>query len=752
MKEADHTELILKKGPSGKITYVSSSLAEFIGVSANELLGSTYQLPVHDEDKEFSAKAFARLKEPPHACYVEQRVKTPQGWRWVAWHHTLINKENEEGPETLYLGRDITEEKEAVQELEEKKERLDHILKGTNVGTWEWDIKTGETILNEKWANIIGYTLEEIQPTTFKTWEQFAHPEDLKVSDEYLQKIFAGELDYYEVECRMRHKEGHWVWVLDRGAVSKWDEEGNPKYMSGTHQDITKRKKAEASLKQRDSILSAMGYAADLLLKRTDLNSLDKMLEEFGKASDASRSYIFEVYEEDGVMYTSQRLEWSAPGIESQIDNQEMQHVTFDEMGIGRWEGILASGEPVSSLIKDLPEGEQELLTSQDIQSILVLPIFVGDDWWGFIGFDQCEKEKKWSSIEVEALRAAANIFGTALQRVQSEEQLRLQSAALDSAANAMYITNREGELEWINPAWTRMTGYTREEAIGQNNRILKSGVHGEEFYKDLWNTLLSGKVWSGELVNRKKSGEEYYEMQTITPLLNKQGVVTHFIGFKQDITDRKKAENELKKSLQEKETLLAEIHHRVKNNLAVVSGMMQLQAQHSDDQELKDELFNSVTRIKTIASVHELLYQSESFTHLSFSGNIRRLLDQLSSTLDVGKEIQVSMDGDEVMIDVSQALPASLIANEVITNAFKHAFEGRESGQLEISLTENEDEVTLIMKDDGVGFDYETSDRSSLGLQLIHILTLQLEGEHHFENTGEGTLFTLRFMKAKME
>ena len=153
-----------------------------------------------------------------------------------------------------YVGiqRDITDKRQAEQSLVSERQRLSDIIRGTNVGTWEWNVQTGATIFNQRWAQMIGYTLEELDPVSISTWQHFAHPDDLEKSAIQLQKHFAGELDYYEFESRMLHKDGHWVWVLDRGRVSQWTEDGKPLLMMGTHQDITDRKNAEEQLRTRE--------------------------------------------------------------------------------------------------------------------------------------------------------------------------------------------------------------------------------------------------------------------------------------------------------------------------------------------------------------------------------------------------------------------------------------------------------------------------------------------------------------------
>jgi diguanylate cyclase (GGDEF)-like protein/PAS domain S-box-containing protein len=140
--------------------------------------------------------------------------------------------------------------REANRKLDEERQRLKEIIWGTNAGTWEWKIQTGETHFNERWAEIIGYTLAELEPLSIETWMAHCHPEDFEKSGELLQKTFAGETDHYECECRMRHKDGSWVWVLDRGKVVEWDADGNPLRMSGTHADITPSKAVEAEIRR----------------------------------------------------------------------------------------------------------------------------------------------------------------------------------------------------------------------------------------------------------------------------------------------------------------------------------------------------------------------------------------------------------------------------------------------------------------------------------------------------------------------
>ena len=154
-------------------------------------------------------------------------------------------------------------------------------------------------------------------------------------------------------------------------------------------------------------------------------------------------------------------------------------------------------------------------------------------------------------------------VFQNITDRKQAEEQLRLQSAALDAAANAIIITDNNGMIEWVNPAFRELTGFSPAEALGKNPRsLVKSGKHENSFYKYMWDTILSGKVWRGELINRRKDGSTYHEEQTITPLRDDSDAITRFIAVKQDISERKQAEEELRhKSTHD---ILTDLYNRV--------------------------------------------------------------------------------------------------------------------------------------------------------------------------------------------
>ncbi|HOW68826.1 MAG TPA: response regulator, partial [Candidatus Paceibacterota bacterium] len=161
---------------------------------------------------------------------------------------------------SLLRAEELLEER--TRQLRDEHARLEAILQGTRAGTWEWNVQTGHVICNERWAEIVGYTLAELSPVSIKTWEGLAHPHDIKHSRQLLERHFAGQLPYYDCTCRMRHKDGHWVWVRDHGKVTAWAKEDRPLWMSGTHIDISEHKKAEEALQIKEERLEETAHIA----------------------------------------------------------------------------------------------------------------------------------------------------------------------------------------------------------------------------------------------------------------------------------------------------------------------------------------------------------------------------------------------------------------------------------------------------------------------------------------------------------
>jgi PAS domain S-box-containing protein len=502
-----------------------------------------------------------------------------------------------------------------------------------------------------------------------------------------------------------------------------------------------------------------------------------------------------------------------------------------------------------------------------------------------------------WTEALVRALFDDGGRFGGFLgvsrdisERKKAEEQIRLQSAALEAAADGIVIADREGRIVWANPAFSRLTGYSLPEAQGQNPRFLKSGRQDRSFYQAMWQTILSGRVWRGELINRRKDGSLYTEAMVITPLRDSNRAVTHFIAIKQDVTERKRveaqyrllfetmaqgviyldsggrvvsanaaaerilglssdqlqgqttfdprraairedgspfpgeshpamvafragkpvsdvvmgflypgsqelrwinvnaiplfmageskpyqvyatfdditarkqAEDQLRASLNEKVVLLQEIHHRVKNNLQVISSLLDMQAMRTPDPLAAQVLQDSQNRVRAMALVHEKLYRSQDLSSLDIAEYVRGVTGYLLGMYaDHSGDVSLNVQVDDVALDLDMAIPCGLIINELVSNALKYAFPGQEGtpsegrphdeggrDEIHVQLRAQEDSrLALIVGDNGVGLppSLDLNSPESLGLRLVSMLTQQLRGRLELDRSG-GTRFTITF------
>lgn len=206
---------------------------------------SAWQDIINKEDLKQVYSNFAKhCKDPSYPFDQIVRYRHKKGHTvWIQCRGLVIRDDKGKPKRMLGTHIDVTKLKKAELRLQRQVERYKHIIEGTNLGTWEWNVKTGEAIFNERWASITGHTLAELEPLSIDTWTKYTHPKDLEKSNQLLQDHFAKKTPFYECEARMKHKNGEWIWVLDRGKVVSWDSNGNPEWMIGSYQEITKAKK-----------------------------------------------------------------------------------------------------------------------------------------------------------------------------------------------------------------------------------------------------------------------------------------------------------------------------------------------------------------------------------------------------------------------------------------------------------------------------------------------------------------------------
>jgi PAS domain S-box-containing protein len=341
-----------------------------------------------------------------------------------------------------------------------------------------------------------------------------------------------------------------------------------------------------------------------------------------------------------------------------------------------------------------------------------------------------------------------------------SEERLRL---FIENVTDyALFQVNTEARISSWNTGAERTFGYTEAEILGRPMRDLylpEEAARGDA-EKDLEIAQANGRFEDARLLVRK-DGTRLFARWVTTPMLDDAGDLRGYAKVLRDETERRHAEQRLQASLAEKHALLQEIHHRVKNNLQVITSLLSIQAERIQNPDVSAVIEDTENRVRAIAALHETLYSSNDLASIEFGSYVERLVRDLVGFFGVDeKRLSVAIRADELLVDIGQAIPLGLIVNELVTNTFKHAFPVGKSGLMEIHLKYLADtpdhaigrsvdrglgEITV--KDNGVGLpaNLRLNETPSMGLHLVNVLVEQLNGELEVAAT-EGTSFTVRF------
>lgn len=329
----------------------------------------------------------------------------------------------------------------------------------------------------------------------------------------------------------------------------------------------------------------------------------------------------------------------------------------------------------------------------------------------------------------------------------ESEEMFR---QLFKNAPIGIAMLDEHQEVTMINKGFEEIFGYTEQEIVGLNLDKIIVPPGKEEEAETLTN---SNKTFEFSTRRVRKDGSPVDVLIYGVPV-NVDDRTIAVYGIYVDITDQKKAEEQVKRSLKEKEVLLAEIHHRVKNNLAVITGLLELQGYNTENADAKKVLKDSQLRINSMALIHEKLYQSERLSEIQFDVYINELLDVIKkSHFSTQKSVQINIDAEPVPLTITQAIPCGLLLNEIITNSLKHAFPDDQQGVITISFKKTGSQLKLSVGDNGIGLPENHNDlkSKSLGMTLIKTLAKQLEAEM-FIDTRHGTRYDLIFNYEEIE
>ncbi len=344
-------------------------------------------------------------------------------------------------------------------------------------------------------------------------------------------------------------------------------------------------------------------------------------------------------------------------------------------------------------------------------------------------------------------LRGFAKVMRDVTDRRTAEQQLKQQAALLELAQDLIIVRRLDGAISFWNRAAAETYGWSKEEAAGQPEHVLLNTQFPEP-QGAIEATLISQGRWEGELVQTRRNNTDITAWSRWALQVDSEGAPAGVLEINSDITARKHADRQLQASLREKEVLLKEIHHRVKNNLQIIASLLNLQAEYLADEGARTMLEEMNTRVRSIAAIHETLYEAEDLSRIDFGRYLNNLAKDIASVYsDRSSRVNVTVNAKSVVLDITQAVPCGLIVNELLTNSFKHAFVPNQRGNIDVSFHCDGQVCVLGVADDGKGFpaDLDPERAVSMGLQLLSLLVRQLKGTLEISRDA-GSRFTFTF------
>lgn len=631
----------------------------------------------------------------------EYRIITKGGdVRWTEDRTSI--KRDDNGKITHYQGivLDITKRKEMGKALEESEAEYRTIFEHTGTATVIIDEDTTLSLVNTEFEKISGYLKDELEGK--KSWTDFVVAEDLEKMKEYHQ-LRRSDPDLapenYEFQFIDRNKNIKNILLT----VTVFPD---TKKSVASLLDITDRKKAEL-----------------------------KVLE----SEERTRRLL--------------RKSFNAWVIHAGGELLDSNPAAIKIMGGKKTEDFI--GKPLADFIHPDYKDAVSKRTMKMYTTGGTVPLI--EEKWLKLDGTPIDVEVVATSFNYEGKPAVQVAFRDITQRKKSEESIKEQydflQRLIDTIPSPLFYKDVNYVYLGCNKYFEEFIGLSKDEIIGKTVYEIAPKELADKYHQSDKELIERDPIQIYEAPVRYADGSRHAVIFNKSTFNDSDGNVAGLIGVMVDITQRKMAEEELKKSVKEKEMLLKEIHHRVKNNLMVISSLLNLQSTFIKDKEALDIFRESQSRAKSMALIHERLYQSTDLKRINFGDYIRTLATDLFHTYVADPSaVKLNLDVDDLMLDINTTVPLGLIVNELVSNCMKHAFPDSQTGEVNIDFHKISDDYVLKVYDTGVGFpeDLDFRNTKTLGLQLVNNLVGQVDGTIELDRS-HGTGFAIKFKELEL-
>lgn len=576
--------------------------------------------------------------------------------------------------------------------------------------------------VNRAWTRHTGHSASQARD---RRLQDFVHPDDLEALHSVL---IQDDFRLLPIDLRIIGHDGQAVWfslMLDKS-----DSSEHPK-LSGSLTYIHGRKVAEEQQRQQSRLLEVLGQAQANYIDTHDLGVfLDQVAGDVCRLIGAARCHVLLLPGDTTDPHT-----YAAP---PEIEEQWLARVNAHLQNISAG-GITG---PASTLT--VPTSHPALLPSPDAYTdALLLPVRSGARAVAALLVAPApDQPQQLAAFLAPVMPAVAQVLRAEQLRVANEANAALLerlSRVASQTSNSVIITDNQRRIQWVNEGFERMTGFALHEVLGRSpGAVLQGPDTDPDTVQLMRDALAEGRGFECDVINYRKSGVPFHLRVQCNPMLNANREQVGFIAIESDVTAEKEWAAQILASEREKQMLLQEIHHRVKNNLQIVSSLLMLQADQFTDSQTQLALQDSVRRVRSMALIHEQLYGTDSFAAIELAGYAQALASQLQSMLASNARLRI--EATPVHVPLNTAIPMGLILNELLTNAFKYGIpeaspERRKRrthlDDIVVEVGPHEQGVRLAVLDGGAGLSQDplVQRSASLGLRLVQNLTRQLRG-----------------------